>query len=87
MIQSRSGDGANPGAYWWDIWALGLSPETNDHCPDPHGGYGNLPNTFGMFDKIDQNSTTGLGIWKAKFFNRWTGRILAHNNSYFGHVP
>jgi hypothetical protein len=87
VIQSRSGDGANPGAYWWDIWALGLSPETNDHCPDPHGGYGNLPNTFGMFDKIDQNSTTGLGIWKAKFFNRWTGRILAHNNSYFGHVP
>jgi hypothetical protein len=85
IIQSSSGQGQNPGAYWWDIWALGLSPNTNDHCPDPP--YGSLPSTFGMFDPIDQNSTTGLGLWKPYFFGNWQGTRFTHQNGYFNNVP
>jgi hypothetical protein len=31
--QGTSDDPHHPPAYWWDVWALGLGPETNDHHP------------------------------------------------------
>jgi hypothetical protein len=87
VIQANSGSGSNHGAFWWDIWALSHSPGTNDNCPDPAGNNGSLPSTFGMFDPIDQNSTTGLGLWKAFFFNRWAARTIIHDNAFFDHEP
>ncbi len=67
MIQKTGGDGTTPGAYWWDIWALGLTPDTNDHCPLP--AYGSLPSTYGMFGAVDQNNPSALGLWKPISFS------------------
>jgi hypothetical protein len=85
VLQSSNGQGLSPGAYWWDIWALGYLDTTNQYCPAPD--YGALPNTFGMFDPMDQNSTSGLGLWKPYVFGRWTGATTQNNNEYFSSVP
>ncbi len=85
VIQSSKGDGANPGAYWWNIWALGETPDTNDQCPLP--SYGMLPNTFGMFDPVDQNNPSALGLWKPYFFQRAGLKPILHQNEYFNNVP
>jgi len=86
-LQSNSGGGSHPGAYWWDIWALGLGPGTNDHCPEP--GSGALPNTYGMFDRIateDTYESNGLGLWKPYILEyRW--QLLVHQNEYFSNAP
>lgn len=85
-LQSGKANGSTAGIWWWDIWALGLTPGTNDQCPLPASGV--LPSSFGMFDPINQNSTTGLGLWKPYFFERWTGTVYPHQNQYFGgNVP
>jgi len=85
VIQSSNGDGVNPGAYWWDIWALGITPATNDQCPLP--SYGMLPSTFGMFDPVDQNNPSALGLWKPYFFQRAGLTLFLHQNEYFNNVP
>ncbi|MBN9614015.1 MAG: hypothetical protein J0G35_00440 [Acidobacteriales bacterium] len=76
-----------PGAYWWDIWALGLG--TNSNCPDPEGT--SLPSTRGMFDPIvavDDYTTNGLGLWKPYFYQYSGFRTVTHHNGYFeGHAP
>jgi hypothetical protein len=78
-----------PGAYWWDIWALGLSPETNGECPDP--GESSLPSTRGMFDPmaaVDAYTTSGLGLWKPYLYQYYGFASHLHSNAYFdGHTP
>jgi hypothetical protein len=78
-----------PGAYWWDIWALGLSPETNDHCPDPEAT--TLPSTYGMFDPmaaVDAYTTSGLGIWKPYLYQYYGFKTYLNPNAYFdGYTP
>jgi hypothetical protein len=85
QIQSGNANGSTQGAYWWDIWALGLSPDTNDNCPVTSSGQ--LPSTYGMFDPIDQNNPSGLGLWKPDFFTQWSGTTFVHQNGYFSNVP
>jgi hypothetical protein len=78
-----------PGAYWWDIWALGLSPETNDHCPDPEAT--SLPSTRSLFDPmaaVDAYTTSGLGIWKPYFYQYYGFRTYLNPNAHFdGYTP
>jgi hypothetical protein len=80
----NSDDPHHPPAYWWDIWALGLGPETNNHCPIP--SYGSLPSTYGMFDPVaadDAYQTNGLGLWKPYILQyTWTPQVVF--NSYYG---
>jgi hypothetical protein len=85
QIQSGNANGSTEGAYWWDIWALGLSPDTNDNCPVSTSGQ--LPSTYGVFDPIDQNNPSALGLWKPDFFARWNGTTFVHQNGYFSNVP
>ena len=89
VSQGPSDDPHNPPAYWWDIWALGEGPGTNDHCPEP--GQGPLPNTYGMFDPItigDTTETNGLGLWKPYIlqYGGWAHTYLDFNAYYGGSV-
>ena len=89
VSQGTSDDPHNPPAYWWDIWALGEGPATNDHCPDPNVGA--LPNTYGMFDPItngDTTQTNGLGLWKPYIlqYGGWAHVYLDFNAYYGGSV-
>jgi hypothetical protein len=85
VIQSTNGNEKNPGAYWWDVWAFG-SPAINAKCPD--GQSGTLPGTFGMFDPIDQNNPSALGLWKPYFFQRSGLKIYPNSNPYYnGNEP
>jgi hypothetical protein len=80
----NSSDPHNPGAYWWDVWALGLDPGTDNRCPLPY--WGNLPNTYGMFDPIsngDNYQTNGLGLWKPYIFQyHWVPQV--YFNEWYG---
>jgi hypothetical protein len=71
-----------PNAYWWDVWALGLVGETTAQCPDGVTA-GGLPGTFGMFDPIDQNNTSALGLWKPYFFQRSGLTTYPEPNKYY----
>ena len=70
-----------PNTYWWDLWALGDSAGTIASCPDSR------PDTFGMFDPIDLNNTSALGLWKPYFFERSGIKIDAEPNSYYSAEP
>jgi hypothetical protein len=78
-------NGNHPGYYWYDIWALGETNATNDHCPDPTQTP--MPSTYGMFDAINQNNPAGLGLWKPYFFERYSGTRLSDPNEFFSNVP
>jgi hypothetical protein len=87
VLQVSSGPGSdshNPPAYWWDVWALGEGPGTNNRCPIPD--YGFMPDTYGMFDPIDNTDnyqTNGLGLWKPYIFQyHWQPQVVF--NSYYG---
>jgi hypothetical protein len=78
-------NGNYPGNYWYDIWALGQTNETNDHCPDPTQTP--MPSTYGMFDAVNQNNPAGLGLWKPYFFEQYSGTRLSDPNEFFSNVP
>ena len=80
VTQARD-NSKTPNAYWWDVWALGASGETNPACPD--GNVSQLPSSFGMFDPIDPNNTSALGIWKPYFFERSGIKTDAEDNGYY----
>jgi hypothetical protein len=73
----------NPGAFWWEIWAIG-DTNINSECPLPSFD-NNTMKTFGMFDPVDESDTTqsnGLGLWKPYVFEGvWTHPTIVHTNS------
>jgi hypothetical protein len=80
-LQSQSGSDKSPNTFWWDVWALGVSPGTVAQCPNLNSG--SLPSSFGMFDPIDPNNTGALGIWKPYFFERSGLTLYNEDNSYY----
>jgi hypothetical protein len=77
--ENVNGGNKNPGAYWWDVWAFGDSA-INAQCPD---GETPLPSPFGMFDPIDENNTSALGLWKPYFFQRSGLTTYTNANKYY----
>jgi hypothetical protein len=73
-----------PNDLWWDAWFLGPNGY-NTTCPSP-GDL--LPSPgFQLFDPVDPNNSTPLGIYKPWFYQRSGFVITWQNNTQYDDYP
>jgi hypothetical protein len=65
----RSKPDLAPQDLWWDLWLI-VQNEHVKKCPDSGDTDASNPTLFHMFDPIDPNDSTPLGIYKPWFFHR-----------------